>query len=259
MSGFDIATNVFKLLNVPSVKATIDGGIYKFNRPINSAKRDIVISVPEYNTGQLNTGYIDINIHVPNLNVGNDQTNPDLVKMQTVVDAILPLLSSSTGVGFSVVTAGVLKRENNGQWYANIRVSFEEFSELAYNIELWSVNSTDDGFGGVITTKSLEAETKASRENIGNGTQLNINVGRYEFNLRCDWVIPSDVYVAKNYHVHYNNEVYVINGISPKGNKLTQLSTVKCDDFYGGGIDELIINAMPAWADKPYIIDTTQW
>lgn len=258
MTGIDVAIELYQLLN-----GKVSARVWQHNRPRNSKLNDVVISVPEFNKGQLNSGYVDINVYSQNVPVTianqQDTTFPNITTFKTLVDAIIPLLDSTTNFDLTPSIVGIPIRDNDGNWYVNIRVSFEGLSNESLDIELWSVNSTDDGFGGVITTKSLEAETKASRINIGNGTQLNINVGRYELNMRCDWVIPSSIYVAKNYHVHYNDEVYVINGISPKGKGFTQLSTVKCDDFYGGGVGELIINAMPAWADKPYIIDTTQW
>lgn len=259
MTGIDVAIELYQLLN-----GKVSARIWQHNRPRNSKLNDVVISVPEFNQGQLNSGYVDINVYSQNVPVTianqQDTTFPNMVVFKPLVDAIIPLLDSTTNYTLTPNIVGIPKRDNDGNWYVNIRVSFEGLSNSAYTIELWSVNSVDDGCGGVITSKSLESTTKASRENIGNGTQLNINAGRYELNLRCDWVILKSVYVAKNYHVHYNDEVYVINGISPKGSGFTQLSTVRCDDFYGGGVfNGLIINANPACADKPYIIDTTQW
>ena len=40
---FDIIDKVFKIVNVTSVKTTIDGKVYRFARPLDSVLRDIVI------------------------------------------------------------------------------------------------------------------------------------------------------------------------------------------------------------------------
>ncbi len=229
MSGFDIATSLYKLLNVPTVKATIDGGIYKFNRHINSAKRDIVISIPEYNAGQLNTGYVDINVHVPNLNLGNDQTNPDLVKMQATIDAILPLLTTVGGFDLNVRIAGIPIRENNGQWYANIRVGFIGVdTSLGVDVTLVSLTGVRDNFGGYYTIQSEVWSGKGAQVDFQKGSQLSVNSGKYDFNMRSDWMLPRDSGVQENMRIIAPNGAYVIQGIIPDSG-LLRVHTFRID------------------------------
>lgn len=227
MTGIDIAIEIWQLLN-----GNVSARVWQHNRPRNSKQNDVVISVPEFTQGQFNTGYVDINVYSQNpvitIDGQQDTTFPNMATFKPLVDSIIPLLTNTANYTLKYSKGGIPIRDNDGNWYVNIRVSFEGLSSLSHEVELWSVNSDDDGYGGVTTTKRLESTTKASRENIGSGTQLNINAGRYEFNLRCDWVIHKDVIVRKNYHIHFNDEVYVINGITPKDG-FTQLSTVRKD------------------------------
>lgn len=229
MSGFDIATNLFQLLNVPTVRATIDGSIYKFNRPINSDKRDVVISIPEYNAGALNTGYVDINVHVPNLDLVSDQTVPDLVKMHTVVDAILPLLTNVGGFDLSVRIAGIPVRENNGQWYANIRVGFIGVDDAqGVDVELYELTGIRDAFGGYSSTSAIVWEGKGAQVDFQKGSQLSVNSGKYDFNMRSDWLLPRDANVADNMRIVSPEGAYVIHGIIPDSG-LIRVHTFKID------------------------------
>ena len=225
MTGIDVVIDIYRLLNVPAVTAL--SRVWQHNRPRNSEQTDIVISIPEYNAGQFNTGYVDINVFTPNPTVlDNDTTFPDMAKFKQVVDAILPLLTSTANFDLDVRIVGIPIRDKDGNWYVNIRVGFQGISGTAQAIELWSVNSVGDGYGGSLTSYNLEHSGKGVQQNIGNGSQLNISIGRYEFNLRCDWIV--DFRPEKNWQLRTDFEVYVINGIIPEGD-FWKLSCVRKD------------------------------
>ena len=225
MTGIDVVIDIYRLLNVPAVTAL--SRVWQHNRPRNSAQTDIVISLPEYNAGQFNTGYVDINVFTPNPTVlDNDTTFPDMAKFKQVVDTILPLLTATTNFDLDVRIVGIPIRDKDGNWYVNIRVGFQGISGTAQDIELWSVNSVSDGYGGSLISYNLEHGGKGVQQNIGNGSQLNINIGRYEFNLRCDWIV--DFRPEKNWQLRTDFEVYVINGIIPYGD-FWKLSCVRKD------------------------------
>lgn len=230
MSAFDIADSLFRLLNVPSVRALIDGSIWKFNRPINSSNVDVVISVPEYNAGSLNTGYVDVNVHAPNLNLVNppDQTQPDLVKMKSVVDAILPLLTTAGNFDLSVRISGIPVREANGQWYANIRIGFVGVDDsLSEDVQLYELTRVSDGFGGYTSSSTLAWSGKGAQIEVRKGNQLSTSVDRYEFNLISDWIIPFEA--TKNMQLHSIDGVYTIKGIVKETKGIWRLNTVRID------------------------------
>lgn len=225
MTGIDVVIDIYRLLNVPAVTAL--SRVWQHNRPRNSAQTDIVISIPEYNAGQFNTGYVDINVFTPNPTVlDNDTTFPDMAKFKQVVDTILPLLTATANFDLDVRIVGIPIRDKDGNWYVNIRVGFQGISDTAQYIELWSINSESDGYGGSLISYSLEYIGKGVQQNIGNGSQLNISIGRYEFNLRCDWIV--DFRPEKNWQLRTDFEVYVINGIIPEGD-FWKLSCVRKD------------------------------
>lgn len=253
MSAIDVAIQVFRLLNVPTITSL--ARVYQHNRPQNSKNVDVVIRVPNYSDGTLLTGTIDIRVHAPNPTIPvdgkPDSTFPNTGLIRPVVDAILPLIQSSTDILLTVESAGTMEKEADGTWFATIRVSFDIIGVAATDVILYRILSQPDGFGGVTTQRDEVWVGKSSMQNVGNGTQLNIIAGRYQFNLRCDWLIP--IKPEKNWQLHTSEGVYVINGISPDG-KLWRVSTARRDSLYEDTKQfNTIINAMPPEADYPTV------
>jgi len=217
MSGLDIATSLYKLLSVATVKSLLDGGIYKFNRPINSRKKDIVISIAEYNGSQFNTGFIDINIHVPNMELINDQTNPDLVSMKSLVDVVMPLLNNVEGYSLSAKIVGIPVRDSDGQWYCNIRIGFYGVDENSgKDLKLVSLSGLSDSYGGFNAVRSEYWSGKGAMVDLIKGNQLNVKAGRYEFHMKTDWILPFDSKPEKYMVIVTSEGEYSIRGIIPE-------------------------------------------
>jgi hypothetical protein len=218
MSGISSSIAIWQTLNVPSVIGLLDGGLYRYNRPINSRKRDVVISTPEQ-------GKVDINIHVPNLVLQDDQTNPDLAQMKLITDAVLSLLS-----GYDFDKVGLPQRDADGQWLCQIRINYNSV-DAGLAVELWSLTRVDDGYGGFTATKALHWSGIAQQVDIKRGSQLQIAAGRYEFNLETDWLLPQDAEPQKFMHLITAGGEYVINGIIPEAGGW-RLNTRRKDGAY---------------------------
>jgi hypothetical protein len=218
MSGISSSIAIWRVLNVPSVIGLLDGGLYRYNRPINSRKRDVVISTPEQ-------GKVDINIHVPNLVLQDDQTNPDLAQMKVITDAVLSLLS-----GYDFDKVGLPQRDADGQWLCQIRINYNSV-DAGLAVELWSLTRVDDGYGGFTATKALHWSGIAQQVDIKRGSQLQIAAGRYEFNLETDWLLPQDAEPQKFMHLITAGGEYVINGIIPEAGGW-RLNTRRKDGAY---------------------------
>lgn len=234
MSGIDVALDVFRLLNVPSVTGLLGNGkVWRHNRPMNSPNVDVVVSIPEYNAGEFNTGYLDVNVHVPNLKgykpLGTEDTTfPDLVKLDAVVDAILPLLVSSD-FDLSVRIPGIPIRDKDGQWFANIRVGFSQINpDAGVSATLWRLYRVSDGYGGFTNSRTQVWSGIASQVDVSGGSQLNINAGRYEFNESSAFILPGAANVQKNMQVVTSAGIYVINGIVKQGT-FTRVSVTRKD------------------------------
>ena len=60
------------------------------------------------------------------------------------------------------------------------------------------------------------------------GSQISVNSGKYDFNMRSDWLLPSDSGVADNMQIVSPNGTYVIHGIIPDTG-LIRVHTFKID------------------------------
>lgn len=222
MSGIDVVLDVFRLLNVSGVTSLLGSGkVWRHNRPLNSPNVDVVISMPEYNAGQFNTGYLDVNVHAPNIEgykpLGTEDTTfPDLVKLDQVVDAILPLLVSAS-YSLEPRIPGIPIRDKDGQWFANIRVGFSQIPTTGVSVSLYRLDRVADGYGGFGNTRTLVGTVTASKVDVGGGSQLNINAGRYEFNETSSFIIPNTYTPQKNMQLQTSEGIYVINGITKAG------------------------------------------
>lgn len=233
MSGIDFVIQFYQLLNVPAITDLLNGGmVWRYQRPLNSNRLDVVISTPEYIGGSFNTAHVEINVHSPNVQNFSpygipDNTHPDIVKLRSVTDAILLLLS-----GRDIKVSGKVIQDKDGHWYSNIVVVVTEISiDMSTPVELWQSTSLSDGFGGSTAVLSKVWSGLGAMDNIRKDDQLEQNSGRYEMIMRCDWLIPSsEVVPQKNMELRTDEGGYVIRSIIPEtGGDLWRITTVRKD------------------------------
>lgn len=231
MSAIDLVISYYQLLNVPSVTNLLGGGrIWRYQRPLNSDKVDVVISVPEYVGGSFNVSDVEVNVYAPNLQGFEplgfpDPTHPNIVTLLSVTNAILALLSGS-----DVMVAGKLVQDKSGVWYSNIVVRVTEIDlGLSVPASLWKSTAAADGYGGALAVFEQAWSGRASQDNISSSDQLEVNAGRYEMLMQCDWLVPkSEVTPQKNMELRTGEGDYVIRSIVPESG-LWRITTVRKD------------------------------
>jgi len=87
---FDISDILFPVINVASVKATIDGRIYRDKKPLNSELQDIIIIPLSNYVGDeiINDATFMVNCYSKNFNNGT----PDIVKLRAITDAVTAVI-----------------------------------------------------------------------------------------------------------------------------------------------------------------------
>lgn len=233
MSAIDLVISFYRLLNVPAITGLLgDGKVWRYQRPLNSDKVDVVISVPEYVGGSFNVSDVEINVYAPNIQnfepLGYpDPTHPDVVRLKAVTEAILTLLD-----GYSVKVAGKLIQDKSGGWYSNIVVEVTEVNPgLSIPITLYSLESANDGYGGVTLSKVVEWTGEAAMTDTSKEDRRSVDGGVTSINLRTHFVFKSDVAPQKNMEVSTDEGVYVIRGISFDGD-MWRLNTIRKDMPY---------------------------
>lgn len=117
------AKEIFNILKESEI--TISGNIYIDSRPLNSEKEDIVVRTLAMNGGQRQAGVVNVNIHVPNLHLIGDNTQPDRKRLNTIGNACLNALDDVWGrnYNFHLQNAGTIEGDGK-DWFLNIRVRF---------------------------------------------------------------------------------------------------------------------------------------
>lgn len=123
----DQTTEIYKLLNIATVKAAINGGIYSTLRPSDSILEDIVVNSVTTGDGSIQYGISNVNIYVPDIiePVGGKQRyTPNTSKLRTIVNIVKPILEESYGADFSlwIDTTGIFREEAINQHYFNFRI-----------------------------------------------------------------------------------------------------------------------------------------
>lgn len=94
---FDITDILYRHLNDSSLKTEINGVICK-KRPVDSTAEDVVINALPINNLDLQTAIVNVNIHVPNIDVDingrQDNTQPDFARLKFLADMAVDILSN---------------------------------------------------------------------------------------------------------------------------------------------------------------------
>lgn len=131
-NDIEMQEDIYNLLLNSELPSIISGGIYKFTRPVDSSKEDIVIGTLYINAKQLQTGIFNINIHVPNLPAeisenpaALDTTQPDIERMQEIGAVAVSVIQNANPFDFSLklVKPGVIEGYQL-DWFYNIQVEY---------------------------------------------------------------------------------------------------------------------------------------
>ena len=114
------------------VESVLTGSIRLNTRKLGSTKEDVVLNTLYWDGGHVQSGILNVNIHVPNLagQVGEnptakDNTQPNIARFQQIADLIIPALQGYSGVDFLLHLRQPGKLENYGsEWLYNIQVEY---------------------------------------------------------------------------------------------------------------------------------------
>jgi hypothetical protein len=123
MTTFDAIDVVYQKL-LP-IKTAISGGLYKLKRPESSVAEDCVINSLGMPGDQVQQGIINVNLHVPNLVLRIDNTQPDFKRMQQLAAlAITELKEFYSGFYWFLFQQQNMVESGTTESIVNIRIEF---------------------------------------------------------------------------------------------------------------------------------------
>jgi len=123
---FDINDILFPVINVASVKATIDGRVYRNKKPLNSELQDIVIIPLSNYVGDeiINDATFMVNCYCKNFNNGT----PDITKLRATINAVAAVIEAYNNTSnydiFDIVNQILLNDiDQKSMSYVNLRIN----------------------------------------------------------------------------------------------------------------------------------------
>ena len=122
----DINDILYPIINVASVKATIDGGVYRNKKPLSSELQDIIILPLSNYVGSevMNDATFMVNCYTKNFTNGT----PDITKLRAVVNAVVAVIEAYNNVSnyyvFEITNQILLQDTDQiSMSYINIRLN----------------------------------------------------------------------------------------------------------------------------------------
>lgn len=108
------------------------GGLYKFQRPANSIKEDVVINSLSVNREEVQQGIVNVNIHVPNLIISGDSSQPNTKRLDELSDLFQQAFEGeiweANGQYEFNIQQDILFQDSNNQHYINFRIEFNSIN-----------------------------------------------------------------------------------------------------------------------------------
>lgn len=124
-TNVDAINKMVAYLFTSGVKNSITGAI-QARRPINSINEDIIVGSLPFTFEQLQQGYLNVNIYVPNLSVEangvKDTEYPNYNRINAIAKMVIPLIDNYVGDGFYFTVDQFKIIEEKTSSYMNIRV-----------------------------------------------------------------------------------------------------------------------------------------
>ena len=121
-----LTQDVFSMIDVPAVKNSISGSVYPGKRPDGSRKEDVVVNCLPVTGDQLQKGVVNVNIHVPNLQITisgqADNSQPDLKRIQEIFEVIEPIIDDAIKNDTDISIQQAILIEEGNEHYLNIRL-----------------------------------------------------------------------------------------------------------------------------------------
>jgi len=122
----DINDILYPIINVPTVKATIDGGVYRNKKPLNSELQDIVIIPLSNFVGEevMNDAVFMVNCFCKNFANGT----PDITNLRAIVNAVVAVIEAYNNTNnyyiFTITNQMLLQdTEQISMSYVNLRIN----------------------------------------------------------------------------------------------------------------------------------------
>lgn len=115
-SDIEIKDAIYNIIKGSELEKAVTGMLSKTKRPANSDIEDIVVSMLDNGSGQMQEAFVNVNIYVPDY-IRDGQAEENTIRLRELCKMSYELLFSCRGEGFRVDSKGSKQRvlEVNGK------------------------------------------------------------------------------------------------------------------------------------------------
>lgn len=129
-TGSEIESDVYAIISQSAIKAAITGKVYKSGmRPLKSIKEDAIVTFMTGLDDQIQTGALNLNIYVPDIDNGGGQLVKNGARCQAlevmanqIIQGLKPTTSYRFQLGAIIQT---FKAEGTAQHFVNCKIKFQ--------------------------------------------------------------------------------------------------------------------------------------
>ncbi|WP_300701317.1 hypothetical protein [Bacteroides sp.] len=131
-SDIEIKDDIYKVIKGSALEKAVTGKLKKTKRPSNSDKEDIVISILDNGSGQIQEAFVNVNIYVPD-DMRDGQAEEQSIRLRELCKLSYELLFNCRSNGFRVDSSGSKQRvlEVNGkdEHFINNKLLYKQSNE----------------------------------------------------------------------------------------------------------------------------------
>lgn len=128
-TGSTFEKEVFSLIKSSPLKAALSGDVYREGmRPFNSEKEDAIVSFMTGLDGQIQTGVLNINVYVPDMNNGSKTKVKNIKRCNQLEELCQEVVDSLKLSGYRFSLAALIqtfKAQEIEQHFINVKLKFD--------------------------------------------------------------------------------------------------------------------------------------
>lgn len=101
-SDIEIKDAIYAVIKGSSLEKAVTGKLKKTKRPTSSDKEDIVISILDNGSGQMQKAFVNVNIYVPDY-IRDGQAEENTIRLRELCKMSYELLFNCRGAGLSLI------------------------------------------------------------------------------------------------------------------------------------------------------------
>lgn len=125
----EVETDVYAIIYASALKTLITGTVYKEGvRPVNAKTEDAIVAFITGLDGQFQTGAVNVNIYVPDIDNGSNALVKNVTRCKTIEVAGKTLINSLKPTDYKFSLASTIQSfavEGISQHFVNIKIKFE--------------------------------------------------------------------------------------------------------------------------------------